>query len=168
MKRYIYEKYTPKYKTRFLKEKKFLEKILGSDAVIEHIGSTAVPGLGGKGIIDIMIFAPKSKIQTYSGKLQKAGYLFRENASKPNRLFFRTDYENKTMRKIHIHLTFSRKELAEKMAFRDFMISHPVEAKKYAKLKKKAIKFAEGEGKRYRKYKESFLKTITKKALKYF
>jgi len=166
MKRYIYEDYAPKYKTLFLKEKKSLEKILDSDAVIEHIGSTAVPGLGGKGIIDIMIFAPKSKIQNYSGKLQKAGYLFRENASKPDRLFFRTDYENKTMRKIHIHLTYNKKELREKTAFRDYLVAHPKDAQRYAELKKKAVEFAQGTGERYRKYKEGFLSAITKKALK--
>ena len=168
MKRYIYEAYNPKYKLRFLREKTRLEKVLGKRNLIEHVGSTAVPGLGGKGIIEIMILAPKSKIQSYSRKLQRAGFLFRKNAtSKPDRLFFRTDYEDKPMRKVHVHITYSKKELREKIAFREYMIAHPKDAHRYAEIKKKAVKFAKGEGERYRKYKEKFLSNITKKALKY-
>lgn len=166
MKRYVFRGYSKSYASLFKKEKKRLQRILGQKAIIEHIGSTAVLGLGGKGIIDILILVPKTKIQQASKKLQKAGYLFRPSASTPERLFFRTDYEKKAVRPIHIHLTFSKKELKEKLAFRNYLLAHPEEIKKYAKIKKKAVRFAKGEGERYREYKEKFIKNIMRKAMR--
>ena len=63
MKKYIFKRYDPKYKDFFNSEKRKLLKVIGL-IKIEHAGSTAVPGLGGKGIIDIAIGTAKSKIAT--------------------------------------------------------------------------------------------------------
>jgi len=69
LKKYSFNKYSRKYKQFFNREKIKLKKIFPK-AEIEHIGSTAVFGLGGKGIIDIAISVPKNQIQKAIKKLQ--------------------------------------------------------------------------------------------------
>lgn len=58
MLKYVFRPYDPIFPKLFIKEKNRLKKFLGRTVLIEHVGSTAIPGLGGKGIIDIAIAAP--------------------------------------------------------------------------------------------------------------
>jgi glutamate racemase len=172
MQKYVYKKYISEYKNFYISEKKKIAKALGSIAKIEHIGSTAILNLGGKGIIDIAVGVSKSKIIFIKKKLEKAGYEFREIASTPERLFFRHDYQYKnTARRIHIHLTkLNGKSWKEMIGFRDYLLCHPDTVKLYANIKKQGVKVAEGDGEKYRKYKEKFIKniikTVKKKSLK--
>jgi len=52
------------------------------------------------------------------------------------------------------------------IAIRDYLKKHKGIAREYEKIKKEAVKYAKGEGKRYREYKNSFLQKIEKLALK--
>ena len=61
-KKYSFNKYLDIYRKLFIKEKYKLVSIL-PNAKIEHVGSTSIIGLGGKGIIDIAISVPKNKIE---------------------------------------------------------------------------------------------------------
>ncbi len=88
MDKYIFRKHSKDYKVLFKKERKKLEKALGKSIIIEHIGSTSIHGLGGKGIIDILISGKKSKIKGISRTLQETDYEFRQKASTKYRLFF--------------------------------------------------------------------------------
>ena len=48
--------YDPEWPRRFDEERRVLAAVFaGSDAVIEHVGSTAVPGLGAKPVIDVLL-----------------------------------------------------------------------------------------------------------------
>ena len=55
MSKYVFKKYSSIFPDLFNKEKDRIELHLKTDLAIEHIGSTAVCNLGGKGIIDIAI-----------------------------------------------------------------------------------------------------------------
>lgn len=168
MRKYIFRKYYPEYRKFFTKEKSRLRKVLGHSAKIEHIGSTAITGLGGKGIIDIVIGVSKSKIAESKKDLKEAGYDFREKASYSEKLFFRRDYSYKNgKRRIHIHLVeFGCVDWKEMIGFRNYLLKHPEVIDMYVEIKKEAVKKAQGEGEVYRKHKERFIKSITKKALK--
>ena len=168
MQKYVFRKYNPEYRAFFTSEKKKIAKALGSMAKIEHVGSTSVPGLGGKGIIDIAVGVPKSKLVETKKKLEKAGYEFREKASYPERLFFRIDYPCKNRkRRIHIHLTkFNGQDWKEMIGFRDYLLKHPEAVEQYVKIKKEGVKKALGDGEKYRKHKEKFIQNILKKVLK--
>ena len=126
MQKYVFRKYNPEYRIFFTSEKKNIAKALGSIAKIEHIGSTAIPGLGGKGILDIVVGVSKSKLLEAKKKLENAGYEFREKASCPERLFFRIDYSYKNRkRRIHIHLTkFNSQSWKEFIGFRYYLLKH--------------------------------------------
>ena len=169
MQKYVFRKYNTEYLKFFKEEKKKLAKTLGPSAKIEQVGSTAIPHLGGKGILDIVVGVSKSKIMKAKKRLEKAGYEFREKASTPERLFFRRDYPYKNRkRRIHIHLTkFNSKDWKEMVGFRDYLLKHPEVVKEYSKIKKEAVKKALGDGEKYRKYKESFIQNVLKKALKH-
>lgn len=167
MKKYFFRKYQSEYRKFFTMEKNRLRKVLDHSAKIEHIGSTAIAGLGGKGIIDIVIGVSKSKITESKTYLEEAGYEFRKKASYPERLFFRRDYQYKNgKRRIHIHLVkFDGTDWKEMVSFRNYLLKHPKVIDRYVEIKKVAVKKAQGEGEVYRKYKEKFIKSITKKAL---
>ncbi len=168
MEKYVFRKYDSNYRRFFSAEKREIQKIAGSKALIKHVGSTAIPKLGGKGILDILLAVPKNTIANTSKKLQKAGYEFRDVASTKSRLFFRKDYKiSNGIRRVHIHLTFTgSKDQKEMIAFRNYLISHPKIAKEYEKIKMGAVKFSKGKGELYKNHKEKFILDITKKALK--
>lgn len=168
MKKYVFRKYNPEYRTFFKLEKERLRKVLPASAKIEHVGSTAISDLGGKGILDILIGVSKNKIQGTEIKLRKTGYEFREKAGAPERLFFEKDYGYKNgKRRVHIHLVrINSKNLKEVLLFRDYLKTHPEAVKEYIIIKKEAVKKARGNGEIYRKHKEKFIKNILEKAKK--
>ena len=167
MPKYVFRRYKPEYRDFFVLEKNKITKALGSRVKIEHIGSTAVAGLGGKGILDIMIGVVRLKMETAKKRLEKAGYEFREKASYPERLFFRIDYFYKNKkRRVHLHLVkFNSQEWKKIIGFRDYLLGHPEAVQQYIQVKKEAVKKALGDGKKYRKYKEKFIKNILKKEI---
>ncbi|MCD6367989.1 MAG: GrpB family protein [Candidatus Aenigmarchaeota archaeon] len=165
MKKYVFRKYNPKYKNLFSYEKRKLSKILGSSVRIEHVGSTAVPGLGGKGIIDILIGVTNVKeIQKIKNKLKKNNYEFREIASTSTRLFFRKEYRyGGNIRRVHVHLTrIDSNDWKMMISFRDYLRKNYEIAKKYAEIKREAVKKARGNGEIYRKIKGMFIEKVLK------
>ncbi|MEK6809036.1 MAG: GrpB family protein [Nanoarchaeota archaeon] len=131
--KYVFKKYDSRYKFFFFKEKRNLQKCLGKNVEIEHVGSTAVKGLGGKGIIDILVGVKNKLIQSLIHKLEKSNYEFREKASTTQRLFFRRDHKKgKSFRRVHVHLVRLRgKDWQEMIAFRNFLLENPEKSKKY-------------------------------------
>jgi len=168
MKKYVFRKYNPEYATFFKLEKKRLQKLLGSSAEIEYVGSTAIPNLGGKGIVDILIGVSKNRIQKSRIELEKYGYEFREKAGSFERLFFEKDYPYKRRkRRVHIHLTqINSKDWKQILSFRNWLEKHPEDIQEYVKIKKAAVKKARGDGEVYRKHKEKFIASILEKTLR--
>jgi len=165
-KKYKFRPYDLKFKAQFYREKVKLNKILPANTLVEHVGSSAVPGLGGKGVIDIIIGANKKNILKVKKILIKNGYDFRHFIYK--RYFFQKDYSSGgKLRRIHIHLTTSDNYVwLSHIAARDYLRNHPESAKKYAEIKRKAVKIAKGRGRVYQKYKNKFLNDLTRKAIK--
>lgn len=163
MKKYIFKPYSKLFPRVFDAEKQRIAGIIGTSAIIEHVGSTAVPGLGGKGIIDIAIAVNKKDLETVSRQLQDLGYEFRPTFSTSDRLYFITylpDPEEDT-RRYHIHLTYPENpEWKHFLGFRDYLKNHPHVAKEYAEIKSRAAMAANHEGEKYRKYKESIIQKI--------
>lgn len=77
----------------------------------------------------------------------------------PERLFFRKDYPQKG--RVHIHLTkFGGRDWKELLGFRNYLLKNPKAVIEYVKIKKDAVKKAKGDGKKYKKHKEKFIKNI--------
>jgi len=164
-KKYVFKPYSSSFPELFEKEKqRIASQIKGVS--IEHIGSTAIPNLGGKGIIDIAVATKSEQIPIVSEQIQSLGYEFRPHWSTPERLYFKLtlpDSEEGT-RSYHLHLMFlEAKEWKEMLVFRDYLRSHPKEAQEYAELKQKAVQEADEDGAKYRKLKGPIFKKILNK-----
>lgn len=110
---------------------------LGRVAVrIDHIGSTAVPGLVAKPVIDMQIsVAAFEPLAAYRLPLERLGYLFRADNTERTKRYFR---EAPGARRIHIHVRRAS-SFSEQFAllFRDFLRTHPEVAAHYGELKVK-------------------------------
>jgi GrpB-like predicted nucleotidyltransferase (UPF0157 family) len=159
MEKYVFQKYNAQYTRYFGKEKLILKKVLGKGVAIEHVGSTAVKNLGGKGIVDIAIGIKWSARTHIKKKLVTSGYEYRQVASVPERYFFRKDYTYcGQVRRVHLHLvSYQGKDWQRLIGFRDFLRNNPQALKEYQTIKKQAVKKAKGQGEIYRQCKQSFI-----------
>ena len=165
-KKYVFKPYSLIFPELFEREKTRISSQLKMGHHIEHIGSTAIPGMGGKGIIDIAIAVQKEDMQTSSDLLQDLGYEFRSNFSTSDRFYFVGNLEDpeEGTRRYHIHLTYlENPEWKKLIQFRDYLKCHPNEAQEYAEIKKKAAKEANQDGIKYREMKETIIQRIGKK-----
>ncbi len=127
----------------------------------DYIGSTAVKGLGGKGVIDIMIGVKKDNMRNVSREIQKKGAILIHKEK--NRWFFEKDSNYKFVKRIHIQLvSFNCVMWKNTILFRDYLIKNRKARSEYSKIKKTASKLANGDGVLYRKHKNSFINKILK------
>lgn len=169
--KYVYKPYNELFSKLFVQEKTRLLSVLNKECVdVEYIGSTAIPGLGGKGIIDIGIIVAKENIDTASCKIENLGYVFRETGSSPERWFFRIDLPDpqEGTRRYHLHLTFPESiEWKKLIAFRDYLRLRVSALEEYAELKKKSTEEVNEDGALYRKKKAPFFEKVLAKALEH-
>lgn len=148
--KYSFHPYHNYFKTRAEAEITRLKNIFPT-ADIEHFGSTAIPGVGGKGVIDIYVSTQKDKIDDVSKGLGKDGYEYKESGGVPGeRLFFKrwVRYPDGHRQLFHLHLAnLGSLDMKQCLAFRDFLRHHPLLAEEYSNIKHKAVLAA----KRYRK-----------------
>lgn len=157
-KKYVFKPYESRYIKLFQLEKKKLKLLFGDDVVIEHIGSTAIPGLGGKGIIDILI-GVKENLKLFLHKLEEAGYNFKPHAGDKERLFLQKDYgETEKIRRVHIHIVKNGgKEWKKILGFRNYLRANPEKAREYEEIKKKAASICKGNKEIYQSLKKKFI-----------
>ncbi len=172
--KYIFRPYSLNFPKLFANEKERISKVTGGHSEIEHIGSTAVPGLGGKGVIDISVASPASEWPEVLEKLKSVGYRYvkKEPEREKERLFLMANLPDKELETLiyHVHLTYPESpELKKEIGFRDYLRSHPDDAKEYAQIKefaaKEAQKLATKDEMRdtYGKTKADFIEKILKK-----
>ncbi|MBS4175615.1 GrpB family protein [Bacillus sp. FJAT-49736] len=102
---------------------------------IHHIGSTSIPGMAAKPIIDIMIEVESiEKVDSYNQEMIQLGYDPQGENGIPNRRYFSKGGDNRTHH-VHIFQT-GNPEVERHLLFRDYLIVHPEEAKSYSNLKK--------------------------------
>ena len=127
--------YDPAWEALFAAESERLQAAVGGGLPIafEHTGSTAVPGLVAKPILDILAGYPEDAwVEPYIAAFVRAGYIHRGEAEIAGREFFRRG----DPRAYHVHLavrdgTFWR----EHLAFRDALRARPDVRERYAALK---------------------------------
>ena len=160
--------YDPEWTSRFDEEALRLLGAIGDKAVaLEHIGSTAVPGLGAKPIIDIMFAVGEiSDAHDCITPLNILGYEYIPFPDFPERLFFRDGPMGEGPH--HLHATkFLSDFWEEKLLFRDYLRTHPVVAQQYYVLKNQLAKKYGADRERYEPYteaKSSFIESVLAKA----
>ncbi len=165
--KYTFRQYSDKYPRLFRLEKHKLKQILTCDAQVNHVGSTGVPGLGGKPIIDVFVAVRKKHLTKNKNRLQEIGYIFRLSGGSDQRLFFFKDYRYAgEVRRVHVHLTHNESfELIRALSVVDYLSKHPESVKEYSRVKQEAVNHANGDGKKYRAFKGEFLEELSRKAM---
>jgi GrpB-like predicted nucleotidyltransferase (UPF0157 family) len=103
---------------------------------IDHVGSTAVPGLAAKPIVDLQLsVASLEPFAAYGDPLARLGYLFVPDPEMPDYRFFGRPPERPRTHHLHVCEAGSDQELRH-LAVRDFLRAHPDEAAGYAELKR--------------------------------
>ena len=131
--------YDEKWKQAFLDIKSELVAALGPLALsIEHVGSTSVPGLAAKPIIDIDVVVRKTNLESAIKALATIGYEHEGNGGIEGREMFK--YSGKEHLMDH-HLYVcpeDSRELKRHVLFRDYLLSHPDAVQAYSQIKKEA------------------------------
>lgn len=133
--------YSPDWSIQYEQEKTQILNALGNEIVdIQHIGSTSVPGLAAKPVIDILLGLSQIPPQpTQISNLEVLGYLYCGELGIPGRHYFR-----RGMPRTHqIHAVLVESEFWKThVLFRDFLRMHPEAAQQYeAEKRKLAEKF---------------------------
>lgn len=157
--------YNPKWKENFEKEKQCLQKALGDLVIgIEHVGSTAIPGIFAKPVIDIAIIVKSIKLPDKLIKLlENLRYEYKQDDDVPGRLFFTKGPENKRTYYIHV-VKLKSKQWKNLVLFRNYLLKSKAVARQYNELKNKLAKNYALDRKSYTSGKDKFIKTVIKKA----
>ena len=131
----IIHPYDPSWPGRFLGLARPLRAALGDVALrIDHVGSTSVPGLDAKPIIDIQIsVAELEPSEPYRTPLERLGYVFRPDNPERTKRYFR---EPPGQPRTHVHVRRAGSWAEQlNLLFRDYLRAHPQEAAIYAAAK---------------------------------
>ena len=151
------------WKEWYLEEEKQLKSTFSLGERISHIGSTAIPSIGAKPIVDILLEVPKGrKLLDYEAQIINCGYICMSQSEKE--LSFNKGYtENGFAKRVfHLHLRYVGDN--SELYFRDYLIEHLDVAKKYEELKLNLWKKYEHNRDAYTNAKTEFVKKYTKKA----
>jgi len=131
--------------------------------IVEHVGSTAVPGLAAKPIIDMDVVVPSvTDIPEAIARLATLGYVHRGDLGVPGReAFISPDGKPRH----HLYLcAIGSDELCRHLSFRDYLLTHPKDARAYGALKKAAaLRFADDRA-AYTQAKSRFVEAILQRA----
>ena len=131
--------------------------------IVEHVGSTAVPGLAAKPIIDMDVVVPSdADISEAIGRLATLGYVHRGDLGIPGREAFISP-AGKPRHHLYV-CALGSEELRRHRSFRDHLLTHPEDATAYGALKKAAaLRFAEDRA-AYTEAKTGFVEAVLQRA----
>lgn len=164
--------YDENWNVLFEKERMILQDVLGEIIVyIEHFGSTSVPGLSAKPIIDIMVLVKDiNKIDEYNEKMRKTGYDVRgEHGIAGRRYFVKFKPDNSGNHTHHIHIYEEGMQSAKnELMFRDYLQINPEAKQAYNNLKLSLSKQFYTDPLGYTEGKTELVRKITEEARLYF
>lgn len=161
--------YDPKWPIMYEEEKAKILSVIGHKVVaIEHIGSTAVPNLGAKPIIDIMVAVRHlSDAEECIEPLKSIGYEYvpENEISIPERRYFQKGTSEAPNQHSHLHMVERTSDFWQRqLLFRDYLRAHPDVANQYCQLKKKLAAKHGSNREAYTDAKTSFIKSVVDQA----
>jgi len=161
--------HNPKWREAFETESKRIAQALGDNiAAIHHIGSTAIPTIYAKPIIDFLVEVKDiNRVDEQNALLEKLGYEGLGENGIPGRRYFRK--ENPAGIRTHqIHaFQAGSEEIERHLAFRDYMIAHTEDAEQYSVLKQGLAKQFPNDIYGYMDGKDAFIKEMEQRALQW-
>lgn len=160
--------YTDEWVLMFMEESDKLKQILEKEILaIHHIGSTSVPGLKAKPIIDILVVVKDiNAVDAYDQEMRSIGYEPKGENGIPGRRYFQKGGDNRTH---HLHIYKDKSEQIERhLAFRDYLRISPDVSKRYGELKEKLALDFPYDIESYINGKDQFVREIEREALKWY
>jgi GrpB-like predicted nucleotidyltransferase (UPF0157 family) len=159
--------YDPAWPEIFRRERALLEAALGDGAgIVEHIGSTSVPGLAAKPIIDIMIgLHDFSQADRHVPRIEALGYEYVPQYEEvmPDRRYFKKKIGATATH--HVHMVERGGAFwTRHLLFRDHLRANPDAAAEYAALKKRLAEIDWADKSGYLNGKTDFVLSIERKA----
>jgi GrpB-like predicted nucleotidyltransferase (UPF0157 family) len=160
--------YDPAWADQAQEELNRLADGLGSGAVrLEHVGSTAVPGLAAKPILDlqlsVVVIEPRER---YVSRLGPLGYLFVPDPESSDFHFFAKPAERPRSHHLHVCEVDSEHEFRH-LALRNYLRSHADEAVKYAAPKREVAKRSRRDRFAYIDGKEQYVRDLEGRAVQW-
>jgi putative glutamine amidotransferase len=162
---YAISPYDPDWPARFEREAARIHAVLGDHVVrLEHVGSTSVPGLGAKPVIDIQVsirsMVPRS---VYVDPLVALGYRGVLDPWSDDHEYFSRDEDGD--RAFQIHVCAEGSEWGRRhIAFRDWLRSHPGDAEAYERLKRDLAELHPRDTYSYNDAKTAFIREVEARA----
>ena len=130
--------YDPDWPRLYEEEAASIREALGETVVAtEHMGSTAVPGLAGKPVIDISVGLRRPELTDAEvAAMERLGYEYLGELGLPGRLYFRKDEGGRRTRQVHA-VEHDGEHWHRHRALRDYLRAHPEEAEAYAAEKRR-------------------------------
>jgi GrpB-like predicted nucleotidyltransferase (UPF0157 family) len=151
---------------QFRVEAALLARLFGTEVIaIHHIGSTAIPGIKAKPILDFLVEVSNiAHIDDYNLAMTRLGYQPKGELGIPGRRYFSKDTAG--VRSHHVH-AFERgnPEIERHILFVDFLIAHPARARAYSELKEILAVRYRNDPYAYNDAKATFIQEIDREAV---
>mgnify|MGYP002326250750 CR=1 FL=1 len=156
----VLTQHRPEWKEWADEESDILNNLLSRfTPVINHIGSTAIPGIKAKPIVDILIeVSPDFEYEELRSLLVDSGYICMSQSQ--NRMSFNKGYTPMGYADKVFHIHIHRNGDNDEILFRDYLISHPKKANEYERLKLSLLPKYRNNRDAYTEAKFDFVKTV--------
>lgn len=130
---------------------------------ISHVGSTAIPGIWAKNIVDVMIeLAPGTDMEAVAQEIEAQG--FTRKYTEEGRIFLHLGYTEQGFADEVIHLHLRYRGDNDELYFRDYLLEHPECAREYEALKMRLWKQYAHNRDAYTEGKTAFIRKQTEAA----
>jgi GrpB-like predicted nucleotidyltransferase (UPF0157 family) len=157
----------PRWHDAFVEEAKRVAAALGGNvAAVHHVGSTAIPDIYAKPVIDLLVEVRDiTEVDVRSPAMRALGYEALGEYGLPGRRYFRKDdREGVRTHQVHAYEAGSA-EVVRHLAFRDYMLAHPSDARRYGELKRRLAEEHPQNMEGYMDGKDAFIKEAERRAL---
>lgn len=132
--------YDPTWAALFERERERLADVLDGAERIEHIGSTAVPGLAAKPIVDVLVVAPSmARIEEWDDALTDLGYTLVHRLDERRWVHYRRPLDDAAATHVNCHLFPADNDLVHAdLLFREALRARPEWRRRYERVKREA------------------------------
>jgi GrpB-like predicted nucleotidyltransferase (UPF0157 family) len=163
--RYTFSEYSPEWAAKFEREAEQLKNLLGEVLIeIHHIGSTSVPGLAAKPIIDLLpLVRDITRIDSLTPSLEDAGYTAWGEYGLPGRRYFTKDRGDHRTHNIHIY-QIDDPDVERHLAFCAYLRNNEAVCREYEAIKQQAYALYPADIGAYNDHKNAWIKEVEKLA----
>lgn len=152
--------FRPEWSSMFISAADEIKSILKDNCLqAHHIGSTAIPNIYAKPIIDVLVVVQDiNLVDSLNNKFNELGYICKGEYGIPGRRYY---WKFRNIRTHNIHLfEYKSREIARYLAFKDFLITHPDFGQAYSFIKQSLAEVFTHDIDNYVNGKASFIQMI--------